>query len=98
MAAEPFRVITDDAIEEQAPPQSALDKAAERIGIEALMLGLGALSKRTLVALSNLFTLLTVASAFALWWRVLPEPSVYQLAGLTIYAVFLLIVNWLVRR
>lgn len=98
MAAEPFRVITDDAIENEPLPQNALDKAAERIGIDALMLGLSALSKRTLVALSNLFTLLTVASAFALWWRVLPEPSVYQLVGLSIYAVFLLIVNWLVRR
>lgn len=94
MAAEPFRVITDDETTEQPPRPDTL----ETIGINALMLGLGALSKRTLVALSNLFTLLTVTSAFALWWRVLPEPSVYQLAGLTIYAVFLLIVNWLVRR
>lgn len=93
MAAEPFRVITDDETE-QSPKQDRLEK----IGINALMLGLGALSKRTLIALSNLFTLLTVISAFALWWSVLPNPTLYQLVGLTIYAVFLLIVNWLVRR
>ena len=93
--AEPFRVVSDDEIETAPPPRH---DAAESIGIEALKLGLSALSQRTVVALSKLFTLLTVASAFALWWRVLPEPSIQQLVGLSIYAVFLLIVNWLVRR
>ena len=93
---EPFRVISDDETEIAQP--SPRESLSDTIGINALMIGLGALSKRTLVALAQLFTLLTVASAFALWWRVLPDPSVYQLVGLSIYAVFLLIVNWLVRR
>ena len=93
---EPFRVISDD--ETEIAPPSPRESLSDTIGINALMIGLGALSKRTLVALAQLFTLLTVASAFALWWRVLPDPSVYQLVGLSIYAVFLLIVNWLVRR
>lgn len=94
MAGEPFRVISDEETE-PAPPHQDI---ATRIGIEALSLGLAALSKRTLIAISNLFTLLTVASAFALWWRVLPDPSIRQLIGLSIYAVFVLAANFLVRR
>lgn len=89
--AEPFRVITDEEIE--TPPSRQ-----EAIGIEALRLGLGALAQRTIVALSRLFTLLTVASAFALWWNVLPSPSVLQLTGLGMYGLFILAANFLVRR
>jgi len=62
-----------------------------------LLLGLKALSQRALVALSACYTLLTVASAFALWWRVLPEPSVFQLVGLGLYGIFILAVQ-VVRR
>lgn len=73
------------------------DASKENVGTQMLLLGLKALSQRALVALSACFTLLTVASAFALWWRVLPEPSVFQLVGLGLYGVFVLAVH-LVRR
>ena len=82
-----------EEIEAPAPASSS----AKSAGMHMLYLGLKALSQRALVALSALFTLLTVASAFALWWRVLPDPSVFQLIGLGLYAIFILAVH-LVRR
>lgn len=94
MAAEPFRIVEDEETE-PAPPKTS---TADTIGIEALRIGLSALSQRALVALSRLFTLLTVASAFTLWWRVLPDPSVFQLVGLSIYAAFVLTANLIVKR
>jgi hypothetical protein len=66
--------------------------------MQALMLGLGALSKRAVVALQSMFVLLGTGSAFALWWVVLPNPSVLQLVGLSIYALFVLAASVIVRR
>lgn len=91
--AEPFRVIDND--ETETPPRS---DPATSLGIEALCIGLGALTQRTIIALSRLFTLLTVGSAFVLWWSVMPSPTIFQLVGLTIYAVFVLAANFLVRH
>ena len=70
---------------------------AASVGTDMLLLGLKALSQRALVALSAMFTLLTVGSAFALWWRVLPEPSVLQLVGLGLYAAFVLAIHMVKR-
>jgi len=84
----PFLLLPDD---DESPPQhhatvrEETDKAAA-----ALMLALKALSQRALVAFHSLFTLLLAGSAFALWWRTLPDPSVFQLVGLSIYAAFVL--------
>lgn len=75
------------------PKPSLLDDA----GASMLFLGLKTLSQRTIVALSNAFTLLTCASAFWLWQDVLPNPNVYQLIGLFLYGVFLLALH-IVRR
>jgi len=61
------------------------------------MLALKALSQRALIALDNLFTLLTVFLVFWLW-RSTPEPNTYQLVGLGIFAVFVLAANVIVRR
>lgn len=66
-------------------------------GMAMLILGLKALSQRTLVAVSNLFTLATVASAFWLWMSI-RNPDPYQLVELAMYGVFVLAANWIVRR
>jgi hypothetical protein len=60
------------------------------------MMALSALSKRALVALASVFSLLTAGSAFWLWFLT-PKPDVYQIVSLTIYSVFILALNWLVR-
>ena len=94
MAGEPFRVISDD----DPPTPSKTDQVLEAAGMQALMLGLGALSKRTVIALQSLFVLLATASAFTLWWAVLPSPSILQLVGLGMYALFCLAASVIVRK
>jgi len=66
--------------------------------MQALMLGLGALSKRAIIALQSAFVLLATASAFVLWWSVLPSPSVLQLTCLGMYAMFVLAASVIVRK
>jgi len=87
--AKPFRVVSDEI--------DPADGVAEKVGIQTLMLGLAALSQRTLVALSRLFTLLTVASVFWLFLSI-PSPSPWQLAELAMYGLFVLAANFIVRR
>jgi len=63
-----------------------------------IMLALKSLSQRTLIAISNLFTLLTVGSAFWLWMTMAGDPTVRQLVALGMYAAFVLAVNWIVKK
>src|SRR5438105_183151 len=57
-----FELIQDETetVTEASPKRPPID-------IQGLMLALGALSKRALVALDNLFFLITIGSAFYLW-------------------------------
>ena len=89
--AEPFRIISEDT-------PSKTDQALEKAGMQTLMLGLGALSKRAVIALQSMFVLLATGSAFVLWWSVLPSPSVLQLTGLGMYALFVLAASIIVRK
>ena len=66
-------------------------------GTQALLLALKALSQRAIAAIADLFMLVTVGSAFWLWYLT-PAPDVFQIVSLTIYALFVLAANWIVRR
>ena len=83
-----------ELVEDEPAPQPTPDRAA---AIGALLLGLKALSQRTIAAIADLFTLLTLASAFWLW-NSIRDPNPYQIVSLTIYAIFILAANWIVRR
>lgn len=86
----------DDAPSNVTPlPQRQL--IGEKFAIDALTLGLVTLSKRVVTALADLFMLATVGSAFWLWWLT-PDPNPYQITSLTLYALFVLAANWIVRR
>lgn len=63
-----------------------------------LLTSLRALSQRAVIAVANLFVLLTAISAFWLWYATMPSPSVLQLVGLSLYGVLILALNWLVLR
>lgn len=63
-----------------------------------LLMALQALGQRFVVALSNLFTLLTAASAFYLWLVALPELDILKIVGLSIYSIFVLALNIYGRR
>lgn len=62
-----------------------------------LTLALKALSQRALVAATDLFSLLTISSAFWLWWSI-PAPNDRQIISLTLYGLLILAINWIVRR
>ncbi len=87
MAEKRFQVV------EEIPDQPAAPDFATR----TLMLALKALSQRAIAAMADLFMLATVGSAFWLWWMT-PKPDLFQIASLTIYAVFVLAANWIVRK
>jgi hypothetical protein len=76
------------------PEQSRTEAAATNV----LMLALRALSQRAVIALANLFVLVTAVSAWWLWMTTLPSPSVLQLVGLGLYGLLILALNWLVLR
>lgn len=82
-----------EVIEEVEPP--APEKPPRELAL--LLLSLKALSQRAIAAISDLFFLLTVASCFWLWYLT-PEPNAYQIVSLSLYALFVLAANWLVRR
>ena len=63
-----------------------------------LMMSLKALSQRAVVALGNLFMAATAASAWWLWYVTMPNPTVPQLVGLSLYAAFILALNYMLRR
>ena len=75
-------------------PDPAPEPAGSSLGTEMLVLGLKTLSQRTTAAIAEL---LSVGSAFVLWY-LHPDPNVFQIVSLSIYAVFVLACVWLVRR
>jgi hypothetical protein len=91
MAERKFELVQDeDPAESPSPPN---DHATD-----LLFLSLQALSKRTVIALSNLFCLLTVGSVFVLFYSIIPSPNTFQIVSTTIYAVFVLAANAIVRK
>lgn len=68
-----------------------------KIAIAMILLATKTLSQRALTAATDLFSLLTIASAFFLWWSI-PAPNDRQIISLTIYALLVLAINWIVRR
>lgn len=87
-----FEIVGGTEADVQPPPP--VDNG---VAIAMLTIGLKALSQRALTAATDLFSLLTVASAFWLWWSI-PVPNDRQITSLTIYALFILAANYLVRR
>lgn len=99
----PFELV-DDRIE--APPPQAAPQVAppqqkasplNSVAIAMMQMALVALGQRALVALATCFTLLTVGSCFWLWYLT-PDPTDRQIVSLSIYAIFVLAINVIVRR
>ena len=81
-----FRLITD----EETPPQ---DNSAS---LKLLMVALGALAQRFVIAIADLFSLAAVASTFWLF-MVTTAPTPYQLIQLGLYSVFVLTAIFFVK-
>lgn len=73
--------------------------ASQATSAQVLMLtmALKALSQRALVAATDLFTLITCAGAWWLWFLT-PEPTTFQIVHNSIFALFVLAANYIVRR
>lgn len=78
-------------------PAAPAPRAAPQRDTALLMMALKGLSQRAVAAVADLFTLLTVASAFWVWVSV-PSPNVLQIVHNSIYGLFVLAANWIVRR
>ena len=88
-----FQVVRDEQDAEAAKP--AGDPNA--VAVTMILLGIKALSQRALTAATDLFSLLTISSAFWLWWSI-PAPNDRQIISLTLYGLLILAINWIVRR
>lgn len=96
----PFIAVPEEdeptAIHSETATPATKPSVIESLSIDALGLALGALGKRTVVAISNLFTLATVASVFWLFYSIRENPTTSQLVLLAMFAVFVLSANWIV--
>jgi hypothetical protein len=88
-----WEVVSEDGGE--PVPESRQDAAPP--GLDLLLLSLKTLSQRTLAAIANLFTLVTMTGTWWLWYKT-PDPNPTQIVSLSIFAAFVLAANWLVRR
>lgn len=86
-------------IAEQPPPKTQSSVAqSSSAATQMLLLAIGSLSKRFVIALSAWFTAAGLFSAWWLWSTVLPNPSVLQLVGVGMYAAFLLALEFVRRK
>lgn len=86
-----FEVVGGTEVEPRpAPPDNG-------VAIAMLTVALKALSQRALVAATDLFTLITCTGAFWLW-MLTPDPTYQQIIHNSIFALFILAANWIVRR
>ena len=98
VTASRLRPIAEREIPDEPEPQAPQAENDHGFSSSILLLALGSLSKRAVVALHGLFTLLTASSAFVLWYLVLGEPSVLKLIGATTYSVFVLALEFVRKR
>jgi hypothetical protein len=88
-----FEVVEDE------PLTPATESEPSTSAVDILLLLLKPLSQKTIIALGNCFSLLTVVSVFWLCLAIIPhDPSIQQLVGLGGYAVFVVAVNLIVRK
>ena len=96
MAKPQFELVSEpDEVPEQPSARPAVDKPPRELGL--LLIALKALSQRAIAAIADMFTLLTVFGVWWLWWAI-PDPNPNQIVALSIFAIFVLAANWLVRR
>lgn len=96
MARSRFQMIgEDDAVAEAEAQQTVAAIAPSRPSrldnalTGMLTMALTALSKRFVIALAALGDILMIGSVFVLWYRVIDMPSILQLVGLGLYAIFI---------
>lgn len=86
-----FEIVPDE------PPVNNQSKNDGR-SMELVMLALKSLSQRAIIAIENLFLFASVCLVFWAALAILNDPTPNQLGGLGIFAVFVLVANWIVVK
>lgn len=73
------------------PPQAGADAAS----LKLLMFAITGLSQRALIALSNLFFVLTAFASLGLWYSVLQDSTVLKLIGASLCSGFVLALEYI---
>lgn len=89
--------VVEEIPDEPVSRPHKLQGTVDALATETLMLALKGLSQRAKAAAKDLFTLLSAGSAWWLWWST-PDPSNTQIVSLTLYALFVLALNVIVRK
>ena len=103
MAGRAFEVVQDDRPDPASHPPPGTpapnppNKAAQAAMIAGLMLSLKAISQRAYIALLDTFSLVTAGSVFWLFYS-FDNPTVFQIVHASLFAAFVLLINWIVRR
>lgn len=84
-----FEVVGGTETEQAAPQASAAHIAMLRIALTAL-------SQRAAIAVMDAFTLITCVGVWYVWYLT-PDPNTFQIVHNSIFAVFVLAANWIVR-
>lgn len=79
---------------EAEPPASQPQASAAHIAM--LRIALTALSQRAAIALMDAFTLITCIGVWYVWYLT-PNPNTFQIVHNSIFALFVLAANWIVR-
>lgn len=85
-----FEVVGGTEVDKPAPVDNG-------VAVAMLTIGLKALSQRAVTAVTDAFTLITCAGAWWLWYLT-PEPTILQIVHNSIFALFVLAANYIVRR
>ena len=86
-----FEIVGGTEVEQPPAP------SANGLHIAMLTIALKALSQRALTAAMDLFCLITCTGVWVLWY-VTPNPNPQQIVHNSIFAVFVLAANYIVRR
>lgn len=90
-----FQVLTDETAPPipapAAPTRDDDPETGARSALAFCVLALRVLSLRSVQLAGHLLPLFALGTGFALWWRVLPEPTSPQLVGLGLYGAFMLL-------
>lgn len=100
MAGRQFEVVQDDPRPDpgdaQDRPANPPSKTTQMAVITSLLLALKAISQRAFIALLDTFALITAGAVFWLFYS-FDTPTVFQIVHATLFALFVLTINWIVR-
>lgn len=82
----------------QDPKAQGKILAQQKAAQQALLFAISQLSKRAIAGVSAVFSLLTLASVWALYSQILEDPTQLKLTSVGLYSIFVLILEFIRRK